>query len=402
LSEDSEHQLDDSDFGIRGIEKSQNWTQMVPADPVDVPDPGLTEEELTHLKRPAPPEPETREYYGADGKPTPENQSVTAEQASHDLAAIRAAERAERERQSNAELDEALRAHEAGQQPQQPAQDQPQPETFEPQPQTTDPDPWAQADAQITEMLSNPVVRERIQGELTQIQTQAKAEVDGAWQQVEQARAAYVQHANALTGQLNALVLSNFPELQSVAHDPAQLAGATQLLARTNPQRAQALQDFVLRASTVAGQLEQQGHTHRQAAQQQTAQAFQRYAEQHDAKVLVNETPESVSAIRSTIFADAEAAGISKEQLYQAYNTIPAMRHSFVQGLLADGAKYRLAQRGITQARSNPVQKVQRPGVTSSEPRDDGSYAVLERQLRGKDLNPRQAAELLIAHRGRR
>ena len=70
--------------------------------------------------------------------------------------------------------------------------------------------------------------------------------------------------------------------------------------------------------------------------------------------------------------------------------------------MLTDAVKYRLSKQGITPARANPVQKVMRPGVSESGPSDNNAYASLERQFRGKDLTPKQAADLLIAHRARR
>ena len=78
------------------------------------------------------------------------------------------------------------------------------------------------------------------------------------------------------------------------------------------------------------------------------------------------------------------------------------MRNAYVSELIADGAKWRMSQRALATHRANPIPKVQRPGVASDGPSDNNEYASLERSLRGKDLNPKQAADLLIAHRARR
>jgi hypothetical protein len=410
--------------GREGNEAAQGWTQMAPANPVSSPDdlPAdaiFTEEQLAHAKRPATddwgPEPIEREYRDVNtGEEIPPKFSVDQAQAASDLAKVRAEERQAREDQSNRDLADALdhlNAKDQGQQPPVQQDQQPQPETFEPQPQTTDPDPWAQADAQITEMLSNPVVRERIQGELTEIQTKAKAEVDGAWQQVEATKAGYIAHANALTGQLNALVLSNFPELQSVAGDPQRLAGAVELLKQTNPKRAAELQDFVLRASTVAGQLEQQGQAHRQAQAAQHEEALTQYTNNEIKRYEAWTAREvgDVRAVRENLQPILQKAyGIDANQLKAIHDGkvqidgARLLRSAEFQAVLTDAIRFRIATQGVRNAVARPVQKVMRPGVSESGPSDNSEYASLERSFRGKDLSAKQAADLLIAHRARR
>ena len=108
----------------------------------------------------------------------------------------------------------------------------------------------------------------------------------------------------------------------------------------------------------------------------------------------MNETPETRKAIESALIEGAGREGIDKEQLIQIWNSNPVARHSFFQNLIADGMKYRLAQRNIPRAVARPVAHVQRPGV--SEPAADRSaYADLERQYRGRSLTPKEAAALV-------
>jgi aspartate/tyrosine/aromatic aminotransferase len=256
---------------------------------------------------------------------------------------------------------------------------------------------WKAADEQISEVLKNPHIRERIETEFNQVRAQAAAVAEQAKQQA----AAVV---NNLAQEANLVANALFPELAGLT--PDQVQGALRVM---KPERVAQVREFANKIQGIANAQQQQVHAQLQQQQQvaesqqrQAAEAFQKFAEAEDAKALVNETPESVVQIRKTILADAKAAGISEKELYQAYNSIPAMRHSFVQGLLADGAKYRLAQRNITQAKSNPIPRVQRPGVASDGPSDNNEYASLERQFRGKDLSAKQAADLLIAHRARR
>jgi hypothetical protein len=80
-------QLDDSDFGIRGIEKAQNYEPMAMANPDPPSEPAFdTDTALAkHLQRPAPPEPIERTYSDvSSGEPTPDNQTLELDRASRD------------------------------------------------------------------------------------------------------------------------------------------------------------------------------------------------------------------------------------------------------------------------------------------------------------------------------
>jgi hypothetical protein len=405
--------------GRIGVEADQGYTQMPfakEAQPAEFDPAEIDTESPTykHLTRPEDPIFDIeREYFDtATGKPRPANEAVPLEKVSDDLAAARRQERAEREAAIDVEMRTALDGLETPQA----QQDQQTPESFEPQPETAEADAartevdaaWSAADQAIEEALKQPLVREKLEHEFNTVRQEAAAVAEQARQEAEQIKSAYIQHANALTGQLNALVLSNFPELQGVAHDHQQLAGAVQLLAKTNPQRAQQLQDFALRASTVAGQLQQQQYQQTQIAQQQAAEAFQRYAAEQDAKGLAKETPESLAQIRNVIYADAEKAGIPRAQLEQAWNSNPTLRHAFVSELVADGAKWRMSQRALATHRVNPVvPSVQRPGVASPGPTaDPGEIAAASARfnLPGGNLGRdglRNAAALITARRAR-
>jgi site-specific recombinase XerD len=101
------------------------------------------------------------------------------------------------------------------------------------------------------------------------------------------------------------------------------------------------------------------------------------------------------------LIADAEKDGIDKNTLIQVWQTNPVARHSFFQNLIADGMKYRLAQRNVPRAAARPVPQVQRPGVTSDDRNSYSEYAMLSRQL-PKELTAKQAAQLLTARRNAR
>ena len=381
-----EHQLDDSDFGLSGNEKRAGYETMPMADPVsssdDLPtEATMSEDELGHFRRPEPPAPVEREYYhNQTGEQTPENQTVTAEQAAHDIKTARDAEAKQIDDEAREALSRALDGEE--QQP-----DQPQP--FEPQPELP-PDTSAQDDAEIQRLLSNPVLRERVQKEYAQMSAMA-----------EYSRAHYANAAAQLAQQVNALAVAQFPELAQF-NNPQQVAAAMTILEKENPERAQEVRDFANRASVVAQHAQQAQAEQRAVVQQRQQEEFQRYAQAEDAKAFANTSPEELKQIRNYLYEEGQRAGFSREQINQHWGNNVALRNSHVSELLADGVRYRMAKQGISAQRRNPLKPVMRPGVSESGPRDNSDYASLERQFRGKDLNPKQAADLLIAHRARR
>jgi hypothetical protein len=297
-------------------------------------------------------------------------------------------------------------------QPQQPAQDQqPQQSELELQPETAEAEAarsevaaaWQAADDQISEFLKNPHIRERIEGEFTQVRQQAHAVA-------EQARQHYAAAVNNLAQEANIVASALFPELAGLS--PEQVQGALRVM---KPERVAQVREFANKIQGIANVAQQQAHgqqlAHQQqfaAYQEQAAENFKRYAEAEDAKALAGETPGSMAQIRKTILADAKAAGVSEKELYEAYNTVPALRHSFVQGLMADGAKWRASQRSLASHRANPVPKVQRPGVASDGPRvheGDLAAAASRFNLPGGNEGPqglRNAAAWITAKRGAR
>ena len=398
--------IEEQKFGLEGVERDQGFEPMPIAHPVDVPEPDhMSEHELSHFRRPEPAQPEIREYRDVNtGKEIPANQTVSAEQAASDLHSARAQERAAREQLAQDDLKFALDqlpSQEGGPQPAQQSPEAPQPELDGIQPEQTDPtqtqDPWAEADKQIGEMLKDPVVRERIEAEYSHVVQQANAVAEQAKQQA----AAVI---NNLAQEANLVASALFPELAGLS--PEQVQGALRVM---KPERVAQVREFANKIQGIANVAQQQAFAQQQAQQQQAelqqrqaAEAFQRYAAEQDAKALAKETPESLAQIRNVLYEDGKKEGYSKADIDQAWNTIPALRNAYVSELIADGAKWRMSQRALATHRANPIPKVQRPGVASDGPSDNNEYASLERSLRGKDLNPKQAADLLIAHRARR
>jgi hypothetical protein len=393
--------------GREGIEASQGYTPMPEPTPSETADEPLRDDLVRHIDRPNQPEPVERVYQDADGsgRRRDEHETVPVQRASDDLAAIREQEKAELEKQHNAELNEALNYLKAqveapAGQPQQaqPAEaQQQQPEIEQPQPEL-DPEQAqqqiAEADREIEKFLANPAVRSRVEFELAQVQQQAAA-------QVQAAQTAYTQAVTANAVAALGVLTAQFPEFAGMSG--AQLEGALKV---SNPQRAEAFRNLVGQVNTVVGAYQQQAAQQQQQQQALHAQQYERaqdtfrqYAAEQDARVMANDPPETVAAIRHAFVAEAKAAGISEKELATVNNTNSAMRHSFVQNLLADGMRYRLAQRSVSRAVNRPVPQVQRPGVSQPSNGDDSAYASLERQLRGKELSAKQAAELVMARR---
>lgn len=213
--------------GRAGNEAAQGYEPMLPADPVDKPD-TLTPQDLAaddsaaqrHLSRP--PEADfgeltERPYLNVkSGERVPENQVVSAEQAAHDLASVRAAEKLEREAQQNRDLQEALGLLETEQLVDrlaaQPAQPQPDPD-LSLQPEQADPAQIQatidEADKRVAEFLADPFVRERVEREFGQVQQQAAA-------QVEQAKATFQQATAQLAQEALATMAALVPEIQGM------------------------------------------------------------------------------------------------------------------------------------------------------------------------------------------
>ena len=404
-----ERELDDSDFGLPGIEKAAGYTPLVTQTPVDVPEPDLQESDPSyrHLtRRDDSQDAIERDYFDGSGERRPEREVISPEQAAADLARTRTAEFEALEAEGNKQLSAAL----DGQAPEQ----KPEPESIEPQPEHA-PEPasaerasWDPVDQKIGQILdSDPAVAERIRSSYAQIVQELQAHV-------EQVRQVYAAATNQLSREIEIVTSALIPEI--VGMSPEQAArGALAVVAKQDPARMQQIINFANRVQGAVNLTQQQAHAQQQANQQQfatyqqqAAENFKQYAEQQDAKALAGETPESMAQIRKTILADAKAAGVSEKELYEAYNTVPALRHSFVQGLMADGAKCRAAQRSITQSKANPVPRVQRPGVAADSPRvheGDLAAAASRFNLPGGNVGTqglRNAAAWVTAKRGGR
>ena len=212
-----------------------------------------------------------------------------------------------------------------------------------------------------------------------------------------------MQEASGIIGAL-------YPELQGLSGP--QLQGALAVMAQQNPQRVQALQQLASRAQGLVEAQARQQYEREQGLALQQAHELEKFTEAADRafeEATKNEPPELMKQVRSRVYDVAEKAyGLDKALLTALYSgqrrmdSAALVRSTPFQLILKDAVAYRLSKEGIAQARHNPVQKVQRPGVASDGPTTESEYASLEREFRGKSLSAKQAADLLIAHGGRR
>lgn len=112
------------------------------------------------------------------------------------------------------------------------------------------------------------------------------------------------------------------------------------------------------------------------------------------------ETPESMQRIKQALPSIIEQDyGVSRQELFQALQTNPALRSAAFQSMMLDAAKYRMAQREVVNKVDRSVPPVQRPGV--SQPRsDDGVTSALNRFRAEPSVE--NAAKLLQARRANR
>jgi hypothetical protein len=345
--------------------------------------------------------------------PAPRDVTISAETASDALRENRNLEA----QYEQSEIDRATAAaidNFRGEQPAQPTE-QPQPQFQQAAPEVQATEYAAEPDEldRLLNSVPDENTRRHIKQGLIQEYSRQQVQIEQARQaavaHAEQARAAYEQQTASAILTAEAAALAPFPELQGIPREQVQAVLAH--IARTNPNRHAEIRHHVANVKELAAnQLQAAQFLHQQQVQAQNqqvqaqeqqraqvAQQFRQYADYHDSRVAA--VPPEVG---HEVVAMAAEHGISKQQLLDLYETNPVIRHSAFQSMMADAAKFRLAQRATQKAQVRPVPSVQKPGVSDPSQREERSeYSSLERQYRGQSLSPRQAAELLIAKRAR-
>jgi hypothetical protein len=311
------------------------------------------------------------------GAPVPLNQTITAERAADDLTRLRAEEVASQQ-PNPADVAYAIDNFRAQvdqlQQPQQPAPEQSQP-TVEP--------PQDGIDPEIAQALSNPKVRSAIEAEL---------------QQTTAERQQYAAAAKDAVTLAMAGVVANFPELGNIPIP--HLKSAIDVIAQTNPQRAQAI-NAALERTEILMKVSREA----QAAQQKIqAQKFQQFAQAEDAKfeaAVANENPETVRRVKDAAVEVFKEYGVSQDQLQDLWQSEPLMRTAPFQKMVFDLIRFKTAAANVpTKVAAKPVVPVQKPGV--SRPSDNSEDVTAAMRRFNANPSPKNAADVLLARRANR
>jgi hypothetical protein len=395
-------------FGEASVEQHAGWKAMEVANPVktddglDVFGPGLSEtgraadelaasrdaQEREREGRPVDTERFYRHVSGPkSGERMPEQESVTAEQAAHDLTIARNQDETTADLNERDELARLIDEARSG-------------VTSE---QLGVPEPVAidqQVQPQVQQLLADDDWQRHLQD--PRILNAVQQHVDQANAQANAAAQAYNQAAiNAAESAIVGLAVT-YPELQGLT--AAQFPTALGVIAKSNPQRAQSIVDHIgLINSTL-----QRGNEARVAQQQQwfvqTRKQFNSWAATQDAdyEAFAQQVP---AAERRAIEAEAQRMvleGSDPQSVAMSWQTSPELRSAKAQRLLFDAARWRLAQRGAKEKQYKPVPNVQRPGSPADRiPDSDLHLGKLEKQLDSIG-SAKAGAELLIARRARR
>jgi hypothetical protein len=328
------------------------------------------------------------------GQPMDERLSVSPQQAAHDLSQFRNAISESQEAQLNAELAKAIDELRAGD-----AQQQAQPVELQPQP----PQPEAQvqpqapaADDEVVKLLqSNPKLLDAINKELGQYSAQA-----------DQVAQRYIQATSANANSAYANLLASFPEVANVR--PDQLGTALHVLAKSQPEKAQAIQRHVETVTRLTQEAQRAQQAAYWAQQHQVQQEFSRTSKVADGEfehwAATQDSPERVKEVsayaREMLLRDMTEADVAYH-----WNNNPLFRSAASQRVLYQAAKYELSQKGIATKAVKPVPQVQRPG----SPAERASASEYEFHSLNEKVNRttgreqiRAAAELIAARRARR
>jgi len=334
------------------------------------------------------------------GQPMPENQTVSPEQAAHDLASWRETVGQTLQDAQDAELQKVIDQLRAGDQQQPVAEQQPQAQPEVPQPQA------ASGDDEVQRALSSPKVLAAIEAQVGQYQQAAQQ----AQQQYE--NAVLENTKMALAG-----LVSNFQELAGVPADG--LATAIQMIHRTSPERGKAISNYLQNVSSLLQNGAQVVERQRLAQEQQTQARMHQYATQMqeqfnreaawaDSQFSDYAKSEGLTAaqlkdIKNEAMEILRESGMTDQDIAIAYNTDKTLRSFVGQVSLMNNARWRIAQRNLAKnIAPKPVPPVQRPG-SLGERASERDYQLhgLNEKL-NKSGSWKDAAELLNARRARR
>jgi hypothetical protein len=316
-----------------------------------------------------------------DGSPVPPNETVSLERASADLKSVREQDLASQlpDPADIAARIDAVRGEYYNPQTQPPQADAQTPEQTQQQAQPAEQQTQDGIHPDVHAALQNIHVREALTRELAT---------------VEQARGTYAQASRQAAQVAAAAVLSQWPSLANLSAQ--ELPHALSAIAKTDPATAAQIQGQLNRVQSLYD-----ASVQAQKAQEKIqAERFQQFVAAEDAKfdeaVTAKESPQRMQEISQNAVEVLEEYGVSKHDIAELWRSNPLMRSSAAQRILADAARYRMAQKGIQNANRPPVPPVQSPGV--SQPYSDGGVEAALARF-NKDPNPKNAADLLTARR---
>ena len=275
-------------------------------------------------------------------KPAPGNYQVTAEHAADVLKDTREWEAQFAQAGIDAEIAKEVDAFRAGQQPTEP---KPQVDQVE-QPQ---PEFAAETPKELDQLLTGvpPEQRQKIIHDLGQYVGTLQAQAQSVVQQYQQGVVETLLTAEAAA-------LAPYPELHNVPRDQIQAVLAH--IGRNDPAKHAQITQHVARVKDLVGKqliaaqtLQQHQQAMQQEALKQKQEALRQFGEHQDALLEKttawgNESAENRTKIANSILEHYGQYGVSKEQVLDAYQTNPGMRHAATQELLADGIRYRMAR----------------------------------------------------------
>jgi hypothetical protein len=190
------------------------------------------------------------------------------------------------------------------------------------------------------------------------------------------------------------------------------------MMAQNQPERVQALSRLASRAQGIMEAQQRQQYEQQQGQALQRDHELQQFTAAEEKRfedATKYEPAEAMKRIRESVYDVTEKHyGINKQTMQRIYSgeqrvdSAAFVRSAAFQLMLKDAVSYRLSKQSITQARSNPIPKVQRPGVASDGPKvydGDLSAAASRFNLPGGNEGTqglKNAAAWITARRGGR
>jgi hypothetical protein len=382
-------------YGIEETERSQGWERMPLANPIPketfddtsapAPDqytplsPKEAAEALADERNrpvmpdeaPVPEEPAiVREYTHQrgehSGEPMDLRQTVSAEQAAHDLFLAREQDALATKTAADAELQQVVDQLRGDQQQQPVAPEHQSKATVDAaaQAELAAVEQAASGDDEVARALQNPRVLAAVEQQVSQYQ-----------QQAEQARQTYeqavLQNANVTLANISA----RYPELRNVGLD--QWPTVLQTLQTSNPQRFQQIsqelqgtRENLTQAAQVMARQQQDYQAQLRQSATRAVENFNRFGADADASFDEFAKREGISGahlkeIRSEALTMLRESGMTDQQIAEAWNSDFRFRSFPAQQTMMWAALYRMGRRGLAQkVAPKVVPPVQRPGVS--------------------------------------